>query len=250
MGGNTGLRVRLYNMSMYPEVRVYTDSFEGLTVQLSQLRGLIKIVPPLIDADRQRRFEEIGSRPGDPDGPDMIDIYEREAGLEEGWGHAEFDRAIYVSAVVTAWAVFHDYLARELRKSLSYQTFEQPPRAKPSAKQVREWDRRFETLEKGYRDFAGIPVAQWGTWDEVRHAQALRNALVHNQGQYTRAYLDTNLAHRPTPEELPFAQVDDDSALIDREVIPLSSTFADSVITQLLAAAARVRELIDQARRK
>jgi len=36
-------------MSVYPEVRVYADPFEGLTVQLTELRGLIKIVLPLIE---------------------------------------------------------------------------------------------------------------------------------------------------------------------------------------------------------
>lgn len=49
-------------MSMYPEVRVYADPFEGLIVQLSELRGLIKIVPPLIDEDRERRWRDMGSR--------------------------------------------------------------------------------------------------------------------------------------------------------------------------------------------
>jgi hypothetical protein len=121
--------------------------------------------------------------------------------------------------------------------------------AKPVEAQVREWDRRFDTLEKGYRDFASIPVAQWKTRDEVRHAHEMRNALVHNQGQYTRAYLKTKLAYRPTEEDLPFTLADDDSALIGREVIPLSFTLADAVITQLLAAATEVREAIDQARR-
>jgi hypothetical protein len=42
-------------MSVYPEVRVYADPFEGLTVQLTELRGFVKVVPPLIDADRERR---------------------------------------------------------------------------------------------------------------------------------------------------------------------------------------------------
>jgi hypothetical protein len=93
---------------VYPEVRAYPDPFDGLTAQLTELRGLIKIVPPLIEADRQRRREEIGSRPGSEDDPDMIDIYETEAGAEEGWGHAKFDRTIYAAAVITAWAVFHD----------------------------------------------------------------------------------------------------------------------------------------------
>jgi hypothetical protein len=72
---------------------------------------------------------------------------------------------------------------------------------------------------------------------------------VHNQGQYTQRYLDTNLAYRPTEEDLPF-MVPGDAGLIDREVIPLSLTLADAVISQLLVAATEVREAIDHARRE
>ena len=92
---------------MYPEVRSYADPYEGLARQLAELRGIIKIVPPLIDAYRDRRWDEIGSRPGDPD-VEMIDVYETEAGVEEGWGHAEYDRTIYIAAAVTAWEVFRE----------------------------------------------------------------------------------------------------------------------------------------------
>ena len=70
-------------MSVYPEVRVYADPFEGLTVQLTELRGLIKIVPPLIEADRERRWTEIGERPSDGEDGDIIDVYGAEAGPEE-----------------------------------------------------------------------------------------------------------------------------------------------------------------------
>ncbi len=49
-------------MSVYPEVRVYADPLEGLDAQLTELRGLIKRVPPLIDADRERRWKEINER--------------------------------------------------------------------------------------------------------------------------------------------------------------------------------------------
>jgi hypothetical protein len=238
-------------MSMYPEVRVYADPFEGLTVQLTELRGLIRIVPPLIDADRERRWTEIGERPSDGEDGEVIDVYGAEAGPEEGYGFADFGRTIRVAAVVFAWAVFQDYLARELkRRCLSYDLSEAPALAALVEDDVRSWDRRFEQIKKRYRDFAGIPLGKLPNWDEVLHAQELRHALVHNQGQYTRAYLDTKLAYRPTEDELPFALVDDDSALIDHEVIPLSFTLADSVITQLLGAATEVRDAIDQARRK
>jgi hypothetical protein len=53
---------------------------------------------------------------------------------------------------------------------------------------VRSWDRRFEQVKKRYRDFAGITLRKLPSWDQVLHAQELRNALVHNQGHYTRAF--------------------------------------------------------------
>jgi len=75
---------------VYP-VRDYSDPYEGLETQLAELKGLVRIVPPLIETDRNRRWDEIGKRYGDLD-EDMIDIYEREAGPEECWGHADFAR--------------------------------------------------------------------------------------------------------------------------------------------------------------
>ena len=237
---------------MFPEVRVYADPFEGLTVQLTELRGLIKIVPPLIDADRERRWKEIGERPSDGEDGDVIDVYGAEAGPEEGWGFADFGRTIRVAAVVFAWAVFQDYLARELQRSyLTYDLSDYPALAVLVEDDVRTWDRRFEQIKKRYRDFGGIALNELSSWDEVLHAQELRNALVHNQGQYTRAYLSTKLAYRPTNDDLHgFAPPADDAGLINHEVIPLSFTLADAVITQLRVAATEVHEAIDQARRE
>jgi hypothetical protein len=238
-------------MGVYPEVRVYADPFEGLMVQLTELRGLIKIVPPLVDADRERRWREIGERPSDGEDGDVIDVYGAEAGPEEGYGFADFGRTIRVAAVVFAWAVFQDYLARELKRSyLSYDLSESPSLAILVDEDVRKWDRRFDQIRKRYRDFAGIALNELSSWDQVLHAQELRNALVHNQGQYTRAYLKTKLAYRPTAEDLDgFPPPADDAGLIDHEVIPLSFTLADAVITQILTAATEVHEAVDEARR-
>jgi hypothetical protein len=239
-----------YNMSVDPEVRVYTDPFEGLTVQLTELRGLIKIVPPLIESDRQRRWGEIGERPGDGEDDEVIDIYGAEAGPEEGYGFADFGRTIRVAAVVFAWAVFHDYLVHELkRRYLDYELSEHPGLAKLVEEDVRSLDRRFDRLKNRYRDFAGIQLGEMSSWDQIRHAQELRNALVHNQGQYTRAYLKTRLAYRPTEEDLLGCRPpSDDAELIDREVIPLSLSMADEVIGRLQAAATEIREAVDEAR--
>jgi hypothetical protein len=239
-------------MSVYPEVRVYADPFEGLIVQLAELRGLIKIVPPLIDEDRERRWREISERPSDGEDGDVIDVYGDEAGPEEGYGFADFGRTIRVAAVVFAWAVFQDYLARELKRNyLDYDLSESPVLAVLVDEDVRNWDRRFDQIRKRYRDFGGIVLNELPSWDQVLHAQELRNALVHNQGQYTRAYLKTKLAYRPTEEDLDGSPPPaDDAALINHEVIPLSPTLADAVIMQLHTAATEVREAVDQARRK
>ncbi len=77
---------------------------QRLEAQFAEFRGFAQLVPPLID--RERRWEEIGSRPGDPD-VDMIDVYESEAGPEEGWGHADYAGTVYRSTVVLAWEAFH-----------------------------------------------------------------------------------------------------------------------------------------------
>jgi hypothetical protein len=239
-----------YNMGMDPEVRIYADPFEGLIVQLTELRGLIKIVPPLIDEDRERRWREISERPSDGEDGDVVDIYGDEAGPEEGYGFADFGRTIRVAAVVFAWAVFQDYLAHELKRSyLNYDLSGSPALAVLVNEDVRNWDRRFDQIKKRYRDFGGIALSELSSWDQVLHAQELRNALVHNQGQYTQAYLKTNLAYRPTEEDLHTAAPPaDDAALINLEVIPLSLALADAVITELNTAATEVRAVVDQTR--
>jgi hypothetical protein len=68
------------NMSVYPDVRVYADPLESLTAQLTELRGLIKRVPRLIDADRERRWKEISERPSDGEDGDVVDVCGAEAG--------------------------------------------------------------------------------------------------------------------------------------------------------------------------
>lgn len=214
---------------MDPNVRYYADPLEGLHSQLSELRGLSKIVPPLIEQDRERRWDEISQRPSDGDDGDVIDVYGEEAGPEEGYGFADFGRTIRVAAVVFAWAVFEDFLIYELRRVDT------------------SWDGRygrFDDIKERYRD-AGVRLPSLSGWDEALHAHALRNALVHNQGQYTPQYLKTRLAYRPTKEDLHGFRPPDDNGLVNREVIPLSLDMTDRVITALAAFATSVRAAVN-----
>jgi len=227
---------------MHPQVRSYADAVEGLEAQLAELIGLVKIVPPLVEADRRRRWEEIGARPGDPD-VEMIDVYESEAGPEEGWGHADFSRTIQIAAIVTACGAFHECLTRLLfESSLRYQLAAYPALARLVADERRRWDRRFEDLQRRYKDFQEITLTQIEGWDAVAHALELRNALVHNSGLYTQAYLKSKLARRPAREDLLGRTPPGDNALVGRELIPLSPDFTREVISGLLAAAEKVRD--------
>src|SRR2546422_9180578 len=126
-------------------VRHYSDPYQGIEEQLAELRGLIKIVPPLIEADRKRRWDEISSRWVPEDNEyDVIDTYEHEAGLEEGWGHADFAWTLYSTAIVTAWETFNVYLARQLSDAcLKYNLSKFPVLAKLVEEERRTWDRRF-----------------------------------------------------------------------------------------------------------
>lgn len=213
---------------MSAEVWWYADPYDGLKVQLDELRGLIKIVPPLIDADRKRRWEEIGSRPGDPES-DMIDLYEREAGPEEGWGHAPYDRTLYSTAVVSAWEIFGAYLVRQLfENSLKLNLSEYPVLAKLVSEERQSWDRRFDLVKKRYTDFLKIDLAKLSSWDSIAHARELRNALVHNLGHYTTKYLSTKTARDQLKEgRHGRLSTRSDEYLIDREPIPLSEEFCE-----------------------
>ncbi|MFC9692285.1 hypothetical protein ACFTSF_27305 [Kribbella sp. NPDC056951] len=228
---------------MLPELRAYSDPYDALREQLEQLQGLIKIVPPLIEADRERRWAEIGQRPGDPDA-DMIDIYETESGPEEGFGHAPYDRTLYSTAVVTAWECFHVYLAHLLeRRCLRYNLSDHPVLAALVDAERKSWDRQFSLLVKRFGEFGGVKFHELGpTWGDVLHAQELRNALVHNLGYYTANYLKRPDARWPSEDDSLFAVPTTQEELINRESISLDRDFASRVVASLLAAARVIGE--------
>jgi hypothetical protein len=175
----------------------------------------------------------------------MIDIYEREAGPEERWGHADFARTLYSTAIVTAWETFNAYLVRQLFKVFfKYDLREYPVLAKLVEEERRNWSRRFEDLKRRYKDFAQIDFVKLSSWQAVEHVRELRNALVHNLGSYITTYLKTSLARRPMREHWEFHLPDTDENLVDNEAIPLDREFSEKVIADLLGAAKEINDAL------
>ncbi len=221
--------------------------FSSLADELVELRGLIRLVPPLIQADRQRRWEEIGSRPGDPDA-EWIDIYETEAGADEGWGHADYARVLYASTVVTAWETFRFHLTNALfDASLNYDLSHHTPLQIVVADEKRSWDRRFDAVERRYKQFLGINLSALTKWASARHAQLLRNAIVHNAGRYTAEYVKFPDVWRPDPTDpYRFGAVPPLADLVDNEPIPLAREPIDVLINDLLATATELSQHLDE----
>ena len=78
-----------------------TPPLEGVQVQLAELRGLAKTIPLLIEADRERWWDEIGSRAGHPD-EGMIEICESKSSPEEGYRFAGYDRTFCSAPLIMA----------------------------------------------------------------------------------------------------------------------------------------------------
>ncbi len=231
-------------------VRHYREPYEGLEAQLQELKGMVKIVPPLIATDRQNRWDEIGERPSDGE-EEHIDVYESEAGPEEGYGFADYSRTLYSTAIVTAWELFHFYMARQLSETTvhRYDLSEHPVLARLVDDERRSWDRRFDKIKSRYNEFLSINVSSVPHWQEVEHVRELRNALVHNLGQYTLGYLRKKGARRPSGDDLNlFVRHKTDEDLVDSENIPLDEAFALQVIDNLLSAAAEVKRAVHMTR--
>jgi hypothetical protein len=231
---------------VHPHVRSSSDPYDGLEDQLIELIGLVKIVPPLIQQDRERRWHEISGRPVDDPDSDIIDTFGSEAGPEEGYGFAKYDYTIYVAAVVTAWESFREYLIRELYESVFFYNLTAYPALTKLVKEERQrWSRRLDSIRQRYRDFMAIKLTDLPSWEAVAHAHQLRNALVHNLGQYTQDYLKTKMARRPQDEDTDgvMHRYPDDE-LIDQATIPLSEEFVRDVIGSLLRAAQEIREAV------
>lgn len=209
--------------------------------ELAELRGLNRIVPRLIQEDRERRWAEIGKRPGDPE-VEMIDIYETEAGPEEGWGHADYSTMVRGAAVVSAWELFRGLLSDTLRRrALAYDLSRHPVLQRLVLDEEARWDRRLETVLTRYKEWLDVDLKQQLKWRRVTHACELRNALVHNGGRYTAKYLACERPILPRPDDLLYSPYRDAVELLERgDRVPLDEASVDRVLLDLIEAAQAV----------
>lgn len=211
----------------------HVDRAQTLRWRIDALKGFATLVPPLVEADRNLRYEWIKKTNIGADEEDLLALYEQEAGSEEGDGHADFERTCLSAAVVFAWDVFFAYLATELIE------FENGS-ASPAGRRLAASDiENIRDLRKRWR-MAGVELQNLMGWDEIDEFRLLRNALVHNGGRYTDRYLHHSLARRDTEREQMLGSPISDDFLIDLVEIPLSVDYVrerlDALINVFIAA--------------
>jgi hypothetical protein len=222
-------------------IRDFADPFDGLLMQLDELRGFARTVPPLIEADRQATWERIASSPGDGD-EDLVDAFARASGEGTGGGFADFGRTVYSATLVLGWELLRDYLALHLAERergprvTGRRTIRDDLEIKLAELSLFKLAQRYERL--------GIIFHQFAEWTAIREIQFTRNAIIHNVGRYTSEYFKKVEFPRYPPandtvwrlaRRLPEKGLQE--VLTDREEIPLDFHYVNMALTTCSAFA-------------
>lgn len=236
---------------MEPYLRRFIDPLDGLRRQLQELVGLAKTVPPLVERERNAKFEEVSTRPDPYAQQETIDIYEEESGPETGWGSADYARHIYSTSLVLAYELLREFMVQEIVEHLNAWLL---PTTHPVAALLREEETRrlrrdMTRVRTRFRDWFEIDLSEVPGWNEVEQLRRLRNAVVHNLGLYTDEYLKGPTPRRPTrhlfgppesagPEELaPYA--------VDKELIPLDEEYTVETLRIVSHFATEIRRRLE-----
>jgi hypothetical protein len=220
---------------MDPYVRYFADRLEGLEAQLLELKGFARTVPPLVQAERNRIWDEAVAQSDEYSEP--IYVYDRLSGSDTGGGFAKFDQAVYAAALNLGWDRFVGFLQDELLAYVSLRFYGHDKFELIVSKEERAL-RDFGSLNGRYIKWFKIDLD--ATWPSLKEMRELRNAVVHNFGCYTAEYLAVP-SHRP-PEETAFERSDDE--LIDHVLIPLDEAHVHVVLDQLGEIASAVRQRV------
>jgi hypothetical protein len=226
-------------MSDIPAMRSYLDPLEGLERQLDEFKGFASTVPRLVEAERRRRWEEVGGQPSDGE-RELVDVYESESGPEQGFGWADFERTALSSAVALSWELFREFLVGEFIEHMNAWVDEGPAQLyQLRDEEAARMQQRFEHLKSRYRYMLNLQLTPQNIprWDEVEDVKHVRDAIIHNQGMYTNRY-----ARRPNarpPRENAFGLRPEPDQWVNTEVIPLDLDYVRSSL-DLLGDTARL----------
>jgi hypothetical protein len=208
-------------------VRDFADPLDGLLWQMDELRGFARVVPPLIEQDRQALWDRLGSEPSDGE-QELIDVYSQESGRDTGYGFARYDRVVFSAALVLGWEVFRDYLVINLAYRIRNPGGWHRSSLRDTLEKDLSWlspERLVDRIGKG-----GVQLENLPGFDDVRQIQHTRNAIVHNQGLYTVDYVQGTTPRWPTDEDgwNPTGNMTPDERnkyLLDRKQIPLDADY-------------------------
>lgn len=233
---------------MEPYVRDFSDPAEGLLLQLEELEGFARTVPPLIEADRQQLWDKVMAEPGDPD-EDPADAYGAASGRGTGGGFADFARTVYVASLVLGFEAFKDYLVLHLAAR------EGPDRWFGRRTVRNSLEEKLSTLPfpklVGRYERVGVSPKEMEHWNRIEEIHLTRNALVHNHGRYTRRYfMGVATPRYPTNHDTfgidvgrSISEEQRKEWLVDRENIPISYDYVAESLHTLAVFAQHINDV-------
>jgi hypothetical protein len=185
----------------------------------TQLRSFLKLTHKWMDAAFEALWDEVGQRPGDPDGPDQPDVFLEETG---GLWPGEYNwllHSLLVRDAVSAFEIYLEKAADEVLRSVGQ-----------TSNSTRGQSPRWETIASFYRTRLSEEVAT----DRVMEIRKIRQILTHQRGELRTQELRRQFANadlfpdnwiRLAEDEV--TKVFDDLANAVRTVDPVARQYID-----------------------
>lgn len=171
-----------------------TRSWEVADVRLDEASTHLVRTHALLKLVYDAYWDYVGEQPGDPDGPEHIDVF---TGLLDPLDPWEHERLVLGGAVKEAVSIGEVYLADLARNLLPHRDPNGP------VKKLRDGLERnsFPKLITGLKDTFGVDLRGRSYWAEWYEFRATRHLLAHNWGRYNAQYFED--ADRPPDQYEP-----------------------------------------------
>ena len=166
-----------------------TRSWEVADIRLDEAAEHMERTLSLLELVYETYWQYIGEQPGDPDGPELIDVFDSALDPLDPWEHQRLVVGDAVKEAVSVAEVYLDDLARHIPPHIA----DGVPRR--TLKEALE-RHSFPKLISGYDETFDLDLRAkpyWSEWNEVR---ATRHLLTHNWGRYNPKYF-TDAVRQP-----------------------------------------------------